>query len=41
MTDQPAWRQAHVIADIALGAAMFAFALWSIVVLPARERAAA
>jgi hypothetical protein len=32
---------AHVIADILLGATMFAFALWSIVVLPARERAAA
>jgi hypothetical protein len=34
MTDQPAWRQAHVVADILLGAAMFAFALWSIVSLP-------
>jgi hypothetical protein len=34
MTDQPAWRQAHVIADILLGAGMFAFALWSITALP-------
>jgi hypothetical protein len=34
MTDQPAWRQAHVIADILLGAGMFACALWSITALP-------
>ena len=39
MTDQPAWRQAHVIADILLGATMFAFALWSIVSLPRTYRA--
>src|SRR3982751_6928808 len=38
MTDQPAWGQAHVIADILLGAAMFAFALWSIVSLPKTDR---
>jgi hypothetical protein len=39
MTDEPAWRQAHVVADIALGAAMFAFALWSIVALPKSDPA--
>jgi hypothetical protein len=42
MTSQPAWRQAHVIADVLLGAGVFAFALWSILALPkadARARA--
>jgi hypothetical protein len=39
MTDQPAWRQAHVIADILLGTTMFAFGLWSIVALPKAYRA--
>lgn len=34
MTAQPAWRQAHVIADVLLGASLFAFALWSILALP-------
>ena len=34
MTAQPVWRQAHVIADILLGASIFAFALWSILALP-------
>ena len=34
MTEQPAWRQAHVIADVLLGASIFAFALWSILALP-------
>jgi hypothetical protein len=38
MTAQPAWRQAHVIADILLGACMFAFALWSILSLPKAYR---
>jgi hypothetical protein len=38
MTDQPAWRQAHVVADILLGASIFAFALWSIVSLPKTYR---
>ncbi|MBA2522992.1 MAG: hypothetical protein H0V25_06625 [Solirubrobacterales bacterium] len=28
MTDAVWWRQAHVVADIFLGAAVFAFALW-------------
>ncbi|MEA2495944.1 MAG: hypothetical protein QOJ29_3855 [Thermoleophilaceae bacterium] len=42
MTDEPVWRQAHVVADIVLGSAMFAFALWSILVLdPSTERPAA
>jgi hypothetical protein len=41
MTAQPAWRQAHVIADILLGAAVFAFALWSILALPRTDRALA
>jgi hypothetical protein len=36
MTDQPVWRQAHVVADIALGASLFALALWSILALPRR-----
>jgi hypothetical protein len=39
MTDEPAWRQAHVVADILLGASLFAFALWSIVSLPKTHRA--
>jgi hypothetical protein len=34
MTAQPAWRQAHVIADVLLGASIAAFALWSILALP-------
>ena len=34
MTEQPAWRQAHVIVDVLLGASIFAFALWSILALP-------
>ena len=38
MTDEPAWRQAHVVADVLLGASVFAFALWSIVSLPKRMR---
>jgi multisubunit Na+/H+ antiporter MnhC subunit len=38
MTDEPAWRQAHVVADIVLGSGMFAFALWSIVALPKTYR---
>lgn len=38
MTGQPAWRQAHVVADIVLGAAVFAFALWSIASLPRTHR---
>ena len=29
MTDAVWWRQAHVIADIALGLAVFAFAVWA------------
>jgi hypothetical protein len=39
MTDEPAWRQAHVVADILLGAGIFAFALWSIIALPKTYRA--
>ena len=38
MTAQPAWRQAHVIADVLLGSAVFAFALWSILTLPKTYR---
>ena len=38
MTDEPAWRQAHVIADVVLGTGVFAFALWSIVALPKTYR---
>jgi hypothetical protein len=38
MTDQPLWRQAHVIADIACGTAIAAFALWSILSLPKAYR---
>ena len=38
MTAQPAWRQAHVIADVLLGVAVFAFALWSILTLPKTYR---
>ena len=38
MTDQPAWRQAHVIADILLGVSLFSFAIWSIVSLPKTYR---
>jgi hypothetical protein len=34
MTAEPVWRQAHVVADILLGASLFAFALWSIATLP-------
>ena len=34
MTAQPAWRQAHVVADILCGAAIAGFALWSILSLP-------
>ena len=34
MTEQPAWRQAHVIADVLLGVSIFTFALWSILSLP-------
>jgi hypothetical protein len=33
-TGMPAWRQAHVVADILLGVAMFAFVMWA-----ARSRA--
>ena len=29
MTDEPAWRLAHVIADILLGTAIFGFGLWA------------
>ncbi len=29
-TDMPWWRQLHVIADIALGIAMLAFAIWAV-----------
>ncbi|MGI9084716.1 MAG: hypothetical protein ACR2FE_05415 [Aeromicrobium sp.] len=35
-TDMVWWRQAHVIADITCGVALFAFALWSVLAL--RER---
>ena len=35
MTDEPAWRLAHVVADILLGLAIFAFGLWAF--LGARE----
>jgi hypothetical protein len=28
-TDMPWWRQLHVVADITLGVAVFAFAIWS------------
>jgi hypothetical protein len=38
MTEQPVWRQAHVVADILLGASVFAFALWSILALPKTDR---
>jgi hypothetical protein len=38
MTDEPAWRQAHVVADVLLGAGVFTFALWSIVALPRTYR---
>jgi hypothetical protein len=38
MTSEPAWRQAHVVADVMLGASVFAFALWSIVSLPKTYR---
>ena len=31
MVDQPVWRQLHVLADIALGACIFAFAVWAAV----------
>lgn len=41
MTDQPAWRQAHVVADVLLGASLFAFALWSILALPKTMRVCA
>jgi hypothetical protein len=41
MTDEPAWRQAHVVADVLLGASLFAFALWSIVSLPKTMRVCA
>jgi hypothetical protein len=34
MTDEPLWRQAHVVADVLLGAGIFAFAVWSILALP-------
>jgi hypothetical protein len=34
MTEQPAWRQAHVVADVLLGVSLFTFALWSILSLP-------
>jgi hypothetical protein len=36
MTDAVWWRQAHVVADIALGLAVFAFAVWA--ATPALER---
>jgi hypothetical protein len=39
MTAQPVWRQAHVVADILLGASLFTFALWSILALPKTYRA--
>jgi hypothetical protein len=29
MLDEPAWRVAHVVADILLGAAIFSFGLWA------------
>jgi hypothetical protein len=38
MTDEPAWRQAHVVADVLLGVGVFTFALWSIVALPRTYR---
>ncbi|HVI34899.1 MAG TPA: hypothetical protein VM684_01585, partial [Gaiellales bacterium] len=38
MTEQPAWRQAHVIADILCGVAVASFALWSILTLPRSAR---
>jgi hypothetical protein len=38
MTDQPLWRQAHVVGDVLLGASILAFALWSIVSLPRTAR---
>jgi len=37
MTDAVWWRQAHVIADIVLGAAVLAFAIWTALVLSPRE----
>jgi hypothetical protein len=40
MTDEPVWRQAHVVADVLLGAGIFAFAVWSILRLPRTIRAA-
>jgi hypothetical protein len=40
MTDEPVWRQAHVVADVLLGAGIFAFAVWSILTLPRTIRAA-
>jgi hypothetical protein len=41
MTSEPVWRQAHVVADVMLGAAIFAFAMWSIVTLPRTAEPAA
>ena len=38
MTSEPLWRQAHVVADVLLGAGIFAFALWSILTLPKTYR---
>jgi hypothetical protein len=40
MTDEPVWRQAHVVADVLLGAGIFAFAVWSILRLPRTFRPA-
>jgi len=37
MTDAVWWRQAHVIADIALGLAVFGFAVWAATPAPARS----
>ena len=40
MTEEPAWRLAHVVADIVLGAAIFAFGLWSFLSVREDRRAA-
>ena len=36
MTDEPLWRQAHVLADILLGIAVFTFGVWAL--MRRRER---
>lgn len=38
MLDEPAWRVAHVVADIILGTAMFGFGLWSFLTASASRR---